>query len=183
MEAFGSARIRWRATEHAWWTGWKSGTTWSAFVTRLAVAFVFLWSGSQKLLTDLSGTMATVGFLSGSSVASGPFAAFFASLAGNWTVEVLIVSGEILIGISLLVGLFTRVGSVAGMLMMLVFTVAMWPIADRPIDNPLVDIRVIYGLLFLMFFFLRPGLFLGVDSVLETTAQVRRHPRLRLLLG
>lgn len=183
MEAFESVRLRWRATEHVGWTGWKSGTSWSVFLPRIALAFVFLWSGYQKVLTDLSGKMATQGFLGGSSVASGPFAGFFASLAGNWTVEVLIVSGEVAIGISLLLGLFTRAGSVAGMLMMLIFTVAMWPIADVAGGNPAVDIRVIYGLMFLMFFFLRPGLFLGADSVLENTAAVRRHPRLKLLLG
>lgn len=181
--AYPTAHVPKRGWEYVFGSEWKSGKTWSIFVSRLALGFLFLWSGYGKLQTVLSGKMATAGFLSGSSVASGPFAAFFNSLSGNYTVEYLVVFGELLIGTALLLGLFTRVGAISGMLMMLLFTVAMWPIADTPGANPAVDIRVIYGLMLLMFFFLTPGLFLGVDQFLERTKFVQRHPRTKLLLG
>src|SRR4030067_192340 len=96
-----------------------------------------------------------------------PLAAFFHSLSGNWTVEYITVYGEFLIGVALIFGQFVRVGAVSSALMMLLFPVAMWPIADTAGANPLVDIRVIYGLMVLGFFFTNPGLFLGVDGVIE----------------
>ena len=183
MGAFPTMHARRRLSEFVLGTEWKQGKTWSVFFGRIALGFLFLWSGYQKLLTELSGRMATQGFLSGPAVANGPLAGFFESLAGNWALEYLVVSGEILIGVALLFGVFTRVGAIGGMLMMLLFTVAMWPIADKTGDNPLVDIRVIYGLVLLMVFFLAPGRLLGVDGMLEKTRAVRKHPRLKLLLG
>ncbi len=183
MEAFPTVHARRRISEFLLGNEWKQGKTWSIFAGRLALGFLFLWSASQKVLTELGGKMATAGFLSGPSVAGSPFAGFFNSLSGNWAIEYLVVYGELLIGIALVFGLFTRVGAVSGAAMMLLFTIAMWPIADKAGDNPVVDIRVIYGLMFVMFYFLRPGRFLGVDGFLENTGFVRRHARLALLLG
>jgi len=160
----------------------KSGKAWSIFSGRLAVAFLFLWSGIGKVQTLLAGKSATSGFLSGASVAGSPFAAFFNSLAGNPVAEYLVVAGEFAIGMSLVFGVFTRIGSVSGGLMMLLFTVAMWPIADTAGANPLVDYRVIYGVMFAMFFFLRPGLFLGVDGIVQRLGFVERRPRLHRVL-
>jgi|GEM_PF-3694661 len=161
----------------------KSAKAWSMFFGRLALGFLFLWSASQKILTELTGKMATEAFLAGPGVHSSPFALFFHGLAGNPIVEGLLVYGELAIGISLIFGVLTRVGSVAGALQILLFTLALWPIADRLGDNPLVDYRVIYGVLFLMFFFLRPGQFLGVDGIVSRSKLVKRFPRLNWLLG
>ena len=181
--AFPTVHERKRISEVILGAEWKQGKTWSVFIGRIALGFLFLWSASQKVLTELGGKMATSGFLSGPSVASGPLAGFFNSLSGNLAVEYLVVYGELLVGVALLFGIFTRVGVIGGALLMLLFTVAMWPIADTAGANPLVDFRVIYGALLMMFFFLRPGLFLGVDGPIENTSFVEKHPRLRLLLG
>lgn len=153
------------------------------FFGRLALGFLFLWGGYQKILTQLSGKSATAGFLSGPSVAGSPLAGFFNGLAGNGVVEGLVVYGELLIGIALVFGVATRIGAISGALMMALFTAAMWPIADTAGANPFVDYRVIYGLMFVMFFFLTPGRFLGVDGVVEKTKLVRAHPRLSWILG
>jgi len=162
---------------------WKAGKTWAIFVGRLALGFVFLWGGIQKIITEMSGKMATAGFLSGPSVASSPFAGFFNGVAGNWTVEYLVVYGELLIGIALLLGVFVRFASLSGIAMMTLFTIAMWPIADTPTSNPVVDVRTFYLVVFAMVFFLAPGRFLGIDRWLEGTKFVQRHERLTWLLG
>lgn len=161
----------------------KSGTNWSMFIGRLALGFLFLWGGYQKILTELSGKMATAGFLSGPSVAGSPLAGFFNGLAGNWTVEILVVYGELLVGVTLIFGIATRIGAVSGALQMLLFTVALWPIADTAGANPIVDVRVIYAVMFVMFAFLAPGRFLGVDGWLEKTKFVQRYPKLKAILG
>lgn len=179
------ANVRGRRTWYEWAFGaeFKSGKSWSMFFGRIALGFLFLWGGYQKILTQLSGKSATAGFLSGTSVAGSPFAGTFNAMAGNILVENLVVYGELLIGIALLFGIATRIGSISGALMMLLFTVAMWPIADAAGANPVVDYRVIYGLMFVLFYFLTPGRFLGVDRFLERTKFVSAHPRLNWLLG
>ena len=183
MAAFTTVHGRKRISEFLLGTEWKHGTTWSVFVGRIGLGFLFLWSASQKVLTELGGKMATAGFLSGPSIASGPFAGFFNSLAGNWAVEYLVVYGELLVGVALLFGIFTRVGAIGGALMMLFFTIAMWPIADKATDNPIVDVRTFYMAVFAMMIFLAPGRFLGVDRWLENMKFVQRHKRLTWLLG
>jgi len=174
-------RKRW--FEYVFGTEWKRGSTWSIFVARLALGFVFLWGGYQKLLTEWSGGMATKGFLSGASVAGGPFADFFNSLAGNWTVEYLVVGGEFAVGLALLFGTLSRLGSIAGFLQMTLFTIAMWPIQDTPTANPVFDTRTFYMVVFAMLFFLRPGMFLGGDAILHSRKSVQTRPRLEKLLG
>jgi thiosulfate dehydrogenase [quinone] large subunit len=161
----------------------RSGKKWSLFFGRIALGFVFLWSAVQKVITQLGGGMATKGFLSGASVAGSPFAGFFNGLAGNWAVEYLVVYGELLIGISLLLGLATRIGAVSGALQMALFTIAMWPIADTPTANPIIDVRTFYLAVFVMMFFLTPGRFAGIDGWIEKTRFVQRHPRLKAVLG
>jgi len=183
MGAYPTETMRRRWTEYIFGAELKSGKAWSLFFGRLALGFVFLWSAYGKILQELSGRMATQGFLSGPSVAAGPFAGFFNSLSGNWAVEYLVVYGELLIAISIFFGIFTRVGSIAGMAMMTLFTIAMWPPWDAGATNPLVDIRVIYAVMLLGFFFMRPGRFLGGDGVLLGTRFVNERPTLKNILN
>ena len=182
MEAFPTVHAHERWYRHAFRGEWKKGRTWSILFGRLALGSFFLWSGYQKTLVWASGKTATAAFLSGPAVANGPFAGFFTDLAGNWAVEYLVVFGEILVGIALIFGIFTMVGAAAGAIQMLLFTLAMWPIADKSGDNPIVDVRVLYGLMFVMFFFLTPGRFLGVDGIIQSLKFVKAHPRLKRVL-
>ena len=176
-----TAQKRWH--EYVFGTEWKQGKTWSVFIVRISLGFTFLWSGYQKVLIELSGQMATKGFLSGSSVAGGPFASLFNGLAGNWTVEYLVVGGELAIGFALVFGTLTRLGTIAGMLQMALFTVAMWPIQDTPSSNPIFDTRTFYIAIFLVLFFARPGMLLGGDAILHQLKFVQKHPRVRKIMN
>ena len=93
--------------------------------------------------------------------------------------ELDLLFGELLIGVSLLLGIFVRLGAIGGALQMLLFTVALWPIADTPTANPLVDNRVVLGLMFVMLYFLTAGRFLGLDGFLQRSKFVNRYPKLR----
>ncbi len=115
-----------------------------AAVLRIAVGIIFLWAGLEKLLApqafDASGFLkfATAGslgwpFVSG-EIAEGtvfnPTNGFWVALTGNATamsiINVLVPFGQVGIGISLALGLFTRFGGAMGVLMMLFFFVAAW---------------------------------------------------------
>ncbi len=174
-----TAHKRW--IDYVFGTELRSGKAWSIFFGRLALGFLFLWSAVGKIQKELSGGLATQDFLSKS--VSGPLAGIFNAMSGNLAVEYLLVYGEFLIGFALIFGIFTRVASVSGMLMMLLFTVALWPIADTPTANPLVDFRVIYAVMFLGFFFLRPGRFIGGDGIVQKLSFVNRRPTLKNLVA
>ena len=174
-----TAHKRW--IDYVFGTELRSGKAWSLFFGRLALGFLFLWSAYGKIQTEMSGRLATEGFLAKS--VSGPLAGFFNAMSGNLAVEYLLVYGEFLIGFALVLGIFTRVASVSGMLLMLLMTLALWPIADTPGANPLVDYRVIYAVMFLGFFFLRPGRFLGGDGIVQKLSFVNRRPTLKTLVA
>src|SRR5512136_1019175 len=148
----------------------KSGTAWSIFALRLGLGFAFLWGGYEKMADKWGGlfwpgtpkTMATTGFL---AHVSGPYAAFFNGLAGNPAVENLLVYGELAIGISLMFGLFTRVGGLSGLTMSMLFYFSTLPVQN----NPFVNYYVVYAMVFLAFVFLVPGRFLGVDGIVQHT--------------
>ncbi len=164
----------------------KSGKAWSIFALRLALGFMFLYGGYEKIETELSGGLATKGFL---SHVAGPFAGVFTSMSGNLAVEYLLVYGELLIGISLIFGIVTRVGGVSGALLSALLYLSTLPamtagFAGSYFDflltkNALVSQYVIYILLFVAFVFLVPGRFLGVDGFLQNMSFVERRPILR----
>ena len=155
--------------------GLKSGMAWSSLAARLLLGFVFLWGGLGKMAVWSTGKMATAGFLTNVKP-SVPLAGFFNGLSGNWTVEYLVVFGELLIGVSLILGLFTRVGCIAGIMQMALFALAIWP------SNPLIDMRILYGGFFLMLFFVAPGRFLGVDGLFEKVLP-EKLSKLKWMLG
>ncbi len=163
----------------------KSGTAWSIFALRLALGFMFLYGGYEKIETELSGGLATSGFLSG---VKGPLAFLFTSMSGNMAVEYLLVYGELLIGISLIFGVVTRVGGVSGALLSTLLYLSTLPAMTKGFagsyfdfllsKNALVSQYIIYILLFVAFIFLVPGRFLGMDGILQNSSFVQRRPLL-----
>ena len=171
----------------------KSGRAWSLFGLRLALGFMFLYGGYEKIETELGGGMATSGFL---SHVAGPFAFLFTGMAGNPLVEGLLVYGELLIGISLLLGIVTRVGGVSGALVATLLYLSTLPamtagFAGSYFDfllskNALISQYIIYILLFVAFVFLVPGRFLGADGILQNSKFVQHRPillRISKVLG
>jgi thiosulfate dehydrogenase (quinone) large subunit len=168
----------------------KSGKAWAVFATRIALGFVFLWAGYEKIASEWgSGAMVTKGFL---SHVSGPFAFLFTGMSGNPAVDVLLVYGELAIGISLVFGIFTRVGGVSGALMTLLLYLSTLPAMTAGFTgsyfdflmskNALVSYYIIYIFVFVAFVFLVPGRFLGLDGLLHNLGFVQRRPTVSRIL-
>lgn len=161
----------------------KSGKAWSIFALRIGLGFVFLWAGYEKIVKEFSGGFVTTGFL---SHVAGPFAFMFTGMAGNPAVEYLLVYGELLIGISLLVGVVTRIGAISGALMTALLYMSTLPAQTAGFTgsyldflmskNALVSYYIIYVFLFVAFLFLVPGRFLGMDGILQNLGFVQRRP-------
>ncbi len=190
MGAYATERENKTVTETLFGKDLKSGKAWSILVLRVFLGFVFLWAGYEKITKEWGSPtplLITKGFL---SHVSGPFAFLFTGMAGNPVVDALLVYGELAIGISLVFGLFTRVGSISGALMTLLLYMSTLP-AMTPgftgsyfdflmANNALVSYYVVYIFVFVAFFFLVPGRFLGLDGILQTLTD--RSPTLSRIL-
>ena len=144
---------------------------------RLSMGWIFIWSGFDKLITDFS----SAGFLANAS--RGPLKDIFIDMGTNQTaldvIDPLVIWGQILIGFSLILGLFTRVGAFFGALLMLMFYLAvLWPE-----HNPFIDDHFIYIGIFALLGALGAGRIVGIDSYLEQTETVKKMPALKYLLG
>lgn len=164
----------------------KSGKAWSILALRLALGFMFLYGGYEKIITELAGGSATTGYLAGRK---GPLAFMFVGMSGNPAVEYLLVYGELLIGLSLMLGVATRVGGISGAALSILLYLAQMPAMAKGFtgsyfdyvleNNALINQYIIFALVFVAFVFLVPGRFLGVDGVLQNTSFVQRRPLLR----
>lgn len=146
---------------------------------RIAVGIIFLWAGLEKLLSPEAWTAAgflkfgTAGTLAWPFVTGTPAEGtvfnpthdFWVGLAGNaaamQAVNVLVVAGEVGIGIALILGLFTRFAGAMGTLMMLLFFVAAWDFAFGIVNQHLA-----YALICATLTGIGAGRYYGLDAVL-----------------
>lgn len=158
-------------------------------LTRILVGVIFLWAGIEKLTGAEAfdaagflkfGTLGTLGwpFVSGTPAEGtvfNPTHDLWVSLAGNaglmGIINVLVVWGEIGIGIALVLGVATRFAGAMGTLMMLLFFVAAWNFAYGIVNQHLA-----YALICATLTGLGAGRYYGLDGVLaaQVPAGVRR---------
>lgn len=135
----------------------RSLYAWAAM--RIGLGFIFLWAFLDKMFglgfatcrdakTEqvsmlcekawVEGGSPTVGFLKFGT--KGPFADFYQSLAGNNFVDLLFMSGLLLIGIALITGIATKLAAISGSLLLFL----MWTAVLLPENNPVLDDHIIY---------------------------------------
>ena len=99
---------------------------WSLVILRVAVGWHFLYEGITKLLNP---NWSSLGYLMDSG---GIFDGMFQSMAGNPSlmniVDFLNVWGLVLIGAGLILGLFTRVATISGMILLAFYYLSHPPI-------------------------------------------------------
>jgi thiosulfate dehydrogenase [quinone] large subunit len=148
---------------------------------RIVVGVIFLWAGLEKAVGTGLGTWSAAGFL---EFATGgtlgwPFVTtpvegaiynpthdFWVALAGNdaamSALSYLVPLGQIGIGVSLILGLFTRFGAAMGALMMLIFFVAAWEF-----EFGIVNQHLTYMVVCLALAGIGAGNYFGLDRVLK----------------
>ena len=142
---------------------------WATLLLRVSLGWLFLFAGYSKL-TAVGGFTAKQ-FLLG---LHGPFASFYLPLAGNPIVDNLVICGEILIGLSLILGVLVRFASFWGIILLLLFYFAEYP----PEHSLIVNDQFIYILLFVYFLVSKAGYFYGLDKMLE-----KKFPKFKSLMG
>jgi thiosulfate dehydrogenase [quinone] large subunit len=130
----------------------------AAVALRLVMGALFFYAGWSKLTTQ---GWSAVGYL---SHATGPFAAWFQSLAGNGVVDALNVWGLMLIGAALLTGLLVRTASAFGILLMMLYYLADF-VGNTA--HGLIDEHVVYALVLFAFIGGGFGHVWGLDALAQ----------------
>ena len=160
-------------------------SVWFILALRLMIGIAFFQSGVDKVL---SGEFNAAGYLVNAPPANGsPVADLFVAMGQTqWFVEFVNVAvpwGEVLIGLGVTVGAFTRLAAFWGALVMLLFYLGNWDIAHGYINGDFA-----YMLVFLSVAAFGAGRILGLDSYIENyevggEPLVDRYPLTRYLLG
>ena len=148
-------------------------------VLRVAVGFIFLFAGLEKVIGGAGawsaagflqhGTAGTLGWPWISEVVEGtiynPTQPFWVALADNdfamSIINLLVPWGQIGIGVGLMLGLLTRFSAAMGTLMMLLFFFAAWDI-----EFGVVNQHLTYALVTFVLGYLGTGNFYGLDGIL-----------------
>ncbi len=107
-------------------------------VLRITLGVEFMLAGWSKLTTDWTAA----GYLAS---ASGPFAEWFQSMAGNGFIDALNAWGLLLIGIALILGFIVRPAAVAGFILMILYYLAGF---TENTAHGLIDFHIIYSVIF-----------------------------------
>jgi len=160
-------------------------SVWFILALRLMIGLAFFQSGLDKVL---SGSFSASGYLQNAPPANGsPVADLFVAMGSTpWFVEFVNVAvpwGEVLIGLGVIVGGFTRLAAFFGAFMMLLFYLGNWDISHGYINGDFA-----YMLVFLSVAAFGAGRILGVDQYIEAydvggETLVERYPWLRYVLG
>lgn len=135
----------------------------SLFLLRVGLGALFFWAGYTKLI-DQNWTSA--GYISGSKTFVS-FYAWFLQPEILPTVNFLNEWGLTLIGAALLLGIFVRPASFFGIILMILYYLPIYPPA-----NGLINMHIIFSLVFLVFIAFGAGQILTLNSWIQT----RLHP-------
>ncbi len=145
---------------------------------RIALGWLFFYAGITKVLNP---AWSAKGYLLGSKT----FAGFYAWLASDAVlpiVDFLNEWGLTLIGASLIVGVFVRLSSLLGALMMILYW---FPVLDFPkVEHGyLVDDHVVYAVVMLYLAAAKAGRAYGLEDRVAKTLRLERRPKLQAWLG
>jgi thiosulfate dehydrogenase (quinone) large subunit len=123
----------------------------------------------------LNGGSPTEGFLSFGVPADNPFKDIFNNMAGQAWVDWLFMLGLLGIGVTLLLGVGMRVGTMAGALMYTLMYLAVLPLEN----NPIVDDHFIGVIAMFVLFFAGAGATWGLGRLWRRTSLVQKYPVLK----
>ncbi len=148
-------------------------------VLRAALGWVFLYAGVSHLTTP---HWSAAGYLNGAKT----FAGFYHWLATPGlmpAVNFLNAWGLALVGLSLIVGLFVRLSSLFGALLMILYYFPVLAFPKIGANAYLVDEHVIYAAACLVFASARAGRVWGLDAWCAKLPWCKAHPGVQAWLG
>ena len=123
---------------------------------RIAIGLLFIWPFFDKMFGLGFATPHGSGVIDGGSpssfvvyVTDGLLEDFYTSMAGNAFVDFLMMAALLLIGISLVFGIASKLGTIGSIM----FFAVMYTLVLPPTDNPVIDDHIIMILAMLVVYF------------------------------
>ncbi len=153
----------------------------SLFLLRLALGWMYLYAGGSALLNP---AWSAAGYLKSAQTFEG-FYLWLANPTNIGWVNFVNKWALLLLGTSLILGLFVRLAGYAGALLMLLFcfVILHFPYAGQGTISFIVDPHVIFALVLIYFAAIDAGRFWGLDTWCAHLAWCKKHPKLRALFG
>lgn len=129
------------------------------FLLRFGMGWVFFYAGISKILDP---AWSAVGYLEHAQTFSNFFAWFATPTNIGW-VNILNEWGLLLVGVALIIGVFVRLASFAGFILMLFYY---FPVLNFPMAGDhsfIIDDHIIYMLVFIVLYAYRAGDFFGLQ--------------------
>lgn len=130
------------------------------FLLRVSMGWTFLYAGISKFRNP---NWSAAGYLNSAKTLPGLYH-WFASPGVLPVINFLNEYGQILIGISLILGILVRYSSISGILMMLLYYIPILQFPKVGANSYIVDEHVIYALVLLLFFAMRAGRIYGLEG-------------------
>ena len=157
---------------------------------RIGTGFMFLWAFFDKTFglgystssahAWIHGGSPTKGFLA--NLNAGPFTSMFHHWAGQSWADWLFMLGLLGIGLALMLGIGVRIAAIAGVVLVALMWMAVWPLAQHASDgsltgstNPIVDEHVMDALALIMIGVLGAGSRLGLGALWAKLPFVNRY--------
>ncbi|HTK60160.1 MAG TPA: DoxX family protein [Candidatus Baltobacteraceae bacterium] len=146
---------------------------------RIALGWLFFYAGITKVMNP---AWSAKGYLLGAKT----FAGFYAWLASDGVlpvVDFLNKWGLTLVGLALILGLFVRLASLFGALMMTMYYFPALQFPKIGANSYLVDEHIVYALVLLFFAAVKAGRWYGLEERCAKLPICAKYPRLRAWLG
>ena len=132
-------------------------------LARISLGWIFFYAGLTKFLAD---SWSASGYISSSTA----FPTFFAWLSApeniTW-VNALNIWGAMAIGVSLILGLFTRIGAFFGAVMMILYWLPIFHFPYAGEHSLIIDDHIIYAFILLFFAAYGAGKYYGIDAIIR----------------
>ncbi|MBI4225267.1 MAG: DoxX family protein [Candidatus Sungbacteria bacterium] len=151
----------------------------SLFLLRVSLGWMMFYAGITKVLDP---DWSAAGYLRGAKM----FPSFYQGLLAPQILPIVNFANEwglTLLGISLIFGIFVRLSSILGIVLMMLYYL---PTLDFPYPNPhayLVDEHIIYIFVLALFASMRAGRMWGLENWCSTLPICSKFPRIRNWLG
>ena len=150
----------------------------SLFLVRFSFGWIFIYSGMTKILNP---QWSSVKYLQGAKMFTGLFT-WMTQPAVLPIINAINEWGQLLLGISLILGIAVRLSTTLGAIMMTLYYIAL-PFPYPTPQNFIVDMHVIYALVMIYLGAVRSGRVYGLENWCSKLPICSKFPRLRKLIG
>ncbi|MDO8571952.1 MAG: DoxX family membrane protein [bacterium] len=151
----------------------------SVFLLRISMGWLFFWAGITKVLNP---AWSAAGYLKGAKT----FPDFYQWLSTTDILPLINFINEwglTLLGVSLILGIFVRLSSTLGILLMFLYYLPILQFPYVNLNSFLVDQHIIFILVLLFFSTIRAGRIWGLESWCSRLPICSRFPTVRNWLG